>query len=59
MSSRCRWAGKTAKEAGQRAKADRVRQKHYGGRRRSQGFFRPAGARFDWQKMRYVKESRS
>lgn len=48
---------KTAKEAGIRAKADRIRAKHIGIRSApSRGFRKLPGARFDWRRGRYTTE---
>lgn len=44
---------KTSQEATERAKIDRIRQKHLGIKSRAQGFYRPSGSRFNWQKGRY------
>jgi 5-methylcytosine-specific restriction protein A len=44
---------KTAKEATDRAKVQRVAERHFGAKR-PKGFRKPKGAKFDWSQGRYV-----
>ena len=48
---------KTARDIRAIRKSDRQRDKHIGATKKSTSFQRPEGARFDWQRGRYVKET--
>lgn len=49
--------GKAAGDTREVAKRKRISDKHFGIRRKGNGFRRPHGMKFDWSRGRYVKEA--
>lgn len=48
---------KTQAEMAVKAKTDRLAKKHMGIKKKTRGFQKPEGVRFDWRRGRYVKET--
>jgi len=47
---------KTAKDIAENSKGKRVSERHFG-IKRSRGFYKPKGMKFDWGSKRYVRET--